>query len=82
MVDEFGVEGYFVPFDDLYDKMPNYRSAWPDDFWAEYMELAVAPDGKHYSLRVPMGNVQLVGSGWLYRMSTIEEFDVWYKRKR
>jgi len=72
-LDKYGVDGYFVPFDDYFDKMPNYRSQWPDEFWKEYLELAAASDGKHYSLRVPMGNVQLVGAGWLFRMSTIEE---------
>ncbi|HOJ09730.1 MAG TPA: extracellular solute-binding protein [Clostridiales bacterium] len=74
--DKYGVDGYFIAFDDYFDKLPNYRAQWPDEFWQEYLELATAPDGKYYSLRVPMGNVQLVGEGWLFRMSTIEELGV------
>ncbi len=75
-LDSYGVEGFYVAFDDYFDQMPNMRALWPDDFWAEYLDLTEQSDGKHYSLRVPTGAVQLVGEGFLYRMSGIEEFGV------
>lgn len=71
--EELGTEGYFVALNDYLDKLPNYRALWSDENWATFLDLTTASDGKLYSLHVPMSGVQLIGEGWIFRMSTLEK---------
>ncbi len=65
MTDQWGMQGYLLPLQDLLDEMPNIRANFDDASWAYVMKAAPSPDGNIYSY--PSPNSIYLANGWGYR---------------
>ena len=63
--DQWGMQGYLLPLQDLLDEMPNIRANFDDASWAYVMKAAPSPDGNIYSY--PSPNSIYLANGWGYR---------------
>ena len=63
--DQWGMQGYLLPLQDLLDEMPNIRANFDDASWAYVMKAAPSPDGNIYSY--PSPSSIYLANGWGYR---------------
>ena len=72
--DQWGLQGYLLPMQDLLDEMPNIRARFDDAGWEYVMKAAPAPDGNIYSY--PNANSIYLANGWGYREQVFDALGI------
>lgn len=68
---KLGMDGFLVPVNEHWDKLPNYRKLWTDEQWEDMLAFESNADGNLYYL--PQKNYRVTAGAWIYRKSAFDE---------
>jgi putative aldouronate transport system substrate-binding protein len=57
-------EGFLLPLDDIFNKIPNYRKRYTDEEWEEMLKMIAYRDKHHW---LPVKNYRKSSEAWIYR---------------
>jgi len=75
---KLGMDGFLIPLNEHWDKLPNYRKLWLDDEWDTLLKFASNADGNLYYL--PQKNYRAASQSWIYRKSAFDEMGLTFPK--
>ncbi|MGI5900077.1 MAG: extracellular solute-binding protein [Christensenellales bacterium] len=73
-INERGLEGFMIPVNQYFDRMPNLRGQFNDEDWATLLAMESAADGNMYFFSGP--NYRSASMCWIYRQTAFDEWNL------
>lgn len=68
---KLGTDGFLIPVNEYWDKLPNYRALWTDEEWETMLKFESNADGNLYYL--PQKNYRIASAAWIYRKGAFDK---------